>query len=222
MELGREGGYVCFSLCEPSRRSPSSSNTRSSHPQANPKHDSTTPKQCRERARLPLASVTQARLVLTNWETLCARDAVLGAESAMGAWLGTSRQQRNGRREAATATAEVAVGSRLMQLGWKRVVVDEAQRLSKGPVQRGKCAEALGKLRAEHRWLVMDGTGLLGRKEGKGKEWGPREDERARAVMAALFGEDDEEEVEEDGEGAMARSHQAVGVFRLLSTAVTL
>ncbi len=185
----------------------------------------------RERARLPLAAVARARLVLTTWEVFAARDMVLGAAAEMGAWLGAGRAGRgqDGRRAAPTATADVAVGSRLMQLPWGRVLVDEAQRL-RGPAQRAKCAEALGRLRAAdtHRWLLLDGTALLtatttmagaaagnGKRKGReGREWGPREDEKARGLMEALFGEGEGEE-EEGGGGGMARSHRAVGVFRL-------
>lgn len=164
----------------------------------------------RERARLPLASVAAARLVLTTWEVFLARDVALGSAAEVGAWLGTG-QQGDGRRAAPTATAGVAVGSRLMQLPWARVLVDEAQRL-RGPAQRHKCAEGLDKLRAKHRWVLLDGTALLPAAGARtGAEWGPREDAKAKEVMAALFGEEGDEATQE----SMARSHRAVGVFRL-------
>jgi hypothetical protein len=163
----------------------------------------------RERARLPLTSVAAARLVLTTWEVFLARDVALGSAAEVGAWLGTG-QQGDGRRAAPTATAGVAVGSRLMQLPWARMLVDDAQRL-RGPAQRHKCAEGLGKLRAKHRWVLLDGTALLpAAGAGTGTEWGPREDAKAKEVMAALFGEEGDEAQE-----GMARSHRAVGVFRL-------
>ena len=107
---------------------------------------------------------------------------------------------------------EKEVGSRLMQVGWERVVVGGWVR---GGAYREGCREALGKVKAGKRWVVVEGEKVGGRKGGGG-EWGPKEDEKVRGLMEGLWGEEEEEEEEEGGrEEEMGRWHKAVGVFRL-------
>jgi len=144
-----------------------------------------------------------------------------------GGRKGGREEDENGREEEEDEEEEEE-GSRLMELKWWRVVVDEGQRATGGGGREGGReggrGAAMRKLKAEHRWLLVDGEaamtkgrrkgGKKGGREGAGEEWGRREEGMVREWMEGLFGEGGREGGRKGGRGRVDWD-RAMGVFRL-------